>query len=390
MDIQQLSNEAREEESRRYTLSNEEAKKIFEEDIKPRYFNSSLKSQEKPDLVLVGGQPAAGKTLPLLKNKQKFQDKGGVLIINGDDFRGAHPKIEQIKADHGKNYAFYTDKDSGRWVEMMIKEAQEQKVNVILEGTMRRPEVTLNTAKEFNSNGYEIHASIIAVKPQESWLGVHERFERMMSENPNDARYTQKHSHDISVQGLTKTVAEIEDSKIFKSIEITSRKGEVLYENKMESDSWEKQPNASQTLSDFHKEPLTNKEKSNLSDRWQAVIDQMEQRGESSKDIAQVKNYKKDMELEGRQEPKLGRDYIGTVIEVNENTSIQKTPTGKIIEHANSKLERVPEETKNYKIAYAENGKVSVNDYVQRESKQIEQNTQVEQEKSNTNQNFER
>ena len=390
MDIQQLSNEAREEESRRYTLSNEEAKKIFEEDIKPRYFNSSLKSQEKPDLVLVGGQPAAGKTLPLLKNKQKFQDKGGVLIINGDDFRGAHPKIEQIKADHGKKYAFYTDKDSGRWVEMMIKEAQEQKVNVILEGTMRRPEVTLNTAKEFNSNGYEIHASIIAVKPQESWLGVHERFERMMSENPNDPRYAQKNSHDISVQGLTKTVAEIEDSKIFKSIEITSRKGEVLYENKMESDSWEKQPNASQTLSDFHKEPLTNKEKSNLSDRWQAVIDQMEQRGESSKDIAQIKNYKKDMELEGRQEPKLGRDYIGTVIEVNENTSIQKTPTGKIIEHENSKLERVPEETKNYKIAYAENGKASVNDYVQRESKQIEQNTQVEQEKSNTNQSFER
>lgn len=65
---------------------------------------------------------------------------------------------------------------------MMIKEAQEQKVNVILEGTMRRPEVTLNTAKEFNSNGYDIHANIIAVKPQESWLGVHERFERMMSE----------------------------------------------------------------------------------------------------------------------------------------------------------------------------------------------------------------
>lgn len=40
-----------------------------------------------------------------------------------------------------------------------------------------------------------------------------------------------------------------------------------------------------------------------------------------------------------------------------------KTPTGKIFEHDNAKLDRVPEETKNYKIAYAENGIASVNDH---------------------------
>ncbi len=390
MDIQQLSIEAREEESKRYTLTDAESKRIFEEDIKPRYFNSSIKSQDKPNLVMVGGQPAAGKTLPLLKNKQKFENKGGVLIINGDDFRGAHPKIEQIKENHGKDYAFYTDKDSGRWVEMMIKEAQEQKVNVILEGTMRRPEVTLNTAKEFNSNGYDIHANIIAVKPQESWLGVHERFERMMSENPNDARYTQKHSHDVAVQGLSKTVAEIEDSKIFKSIEIADRKGHVLYENKLQGDSWEKSATASKTLSDFHNEPLTNKEKSNLSDRWQAVINQMEQRTGNEKELDQVKQYKKDMELDGKKEPKLGRDYIGQIVEVNEKTTIQKTPTGKIFEHDNAKLDRVPEETKNYKIAYAENGIASVNDHTNKAPKPKEQAQEIEQQQTKSNHDFER
>lgn len=380
MDLQQLSNEAREEESKR----------IFNEDIKPKYFNSSIKSQESPNLVMVGGQPAAGKTLPLLKNKQNFEDKGGGLIINGDDFRGAHPKIDHIKAEHGKDYAFYTDKDSGRWVEMMIKEAQEQKVNVILEGTMRRPEVTLNTAKQFNSNGYEVHANIIAVKPQESWLGVHERFERMMSQNPNDARYTQKHSHDVAVQGLTKTVAEIENSDIFKSIEISDRKGQILYENKMQGDTWEKPALASKTLAEFHNEPLSNGEKANLAERWQAVIVQMDQRGESENELQKISQYKKEMELSGKIEPRLGRDYIGQVKEVNQSTTIQKTPTGKIIEHENSKLENLPEESKNYKIAYAENGIASVNPYSQKQQQPREQIQETEKEQIQNNQNFER
>lgn len=292
MNIQLLSSEDREIESKRYTLKKEEAVKIFNENIKPKYFNSFIESRNKPSVVMIGGQPASGKTLPLLESRKNFDKRGGVLIINGDDFRNAHPNIKQIKEKHGKDYAFYTDKDSGRWVEMMIKEAQKQKVNVILEGTMRRSEVTLNTAKEFKNHGYDVHVNVIAVKPQESWLGVHERYERMIKENPTDARYTQKHSHDVSVKGLIQTVEDIEKSNIFQTIKISNRKNEIIYQNSRNGDYWEKPSIASKVLSDFHNEPLTEREKKNFSDRWESVIEKMEKRGESDKEIKRIHQYK--------------------------------------------------------------------------------------------------
>lgn len=151
--IAAMTADEREQESQRYVLSQEESQRIFDRKIKPRFLDP-LKSQPNPKVELLGGQPAAGKSGLLRQKELELAQQGGSVTINGDEFRRFHPRNDEIKRQHGKDSAFYTDKDSARWIEQLIQETQKRKVNVILEGTMRRPEVTVKTAKAYRDSGF--------------------------------------------------------------------------------------------------------------------------------------------------------------------------------------------------------------------------------------------
>jgi hypothetical protein len=76
-----------------------------------------------------------------------------------------------------KTAAFYTDRDSGRWVEKSIAYAKEHRLNLIIEGTMRSPAVVADTMQGLRHAGYEIDARALAVNERLSWQGVMQRYE---------------------------------------------------------------------------------------------------------------------------------------------------------------------------------------------------------------------
>ena len=72
--------------------------------------------------------------------------EGEVLEISGDDLRKYHPEYARLQREDPMNAAFYTDRDSGRWAEMLIEMASDAAVNLVIESTMRVPDTFRRTS----------------------------------------------------------------------------------------------------------------------------------------------------------------------------------------------------------------------------------------------------
>ncbi|MFX5839569.1 zeta toxin family protein, partial [Acinetobacter baumannii] len=85
------------------------------------------------------------------ESTRELAQTGKPVAIVGDDLRAFHPRYAELSRKDPLNAAHYTDQDSGRWVEMLIAAAKEKRVNVVIEGTMRRPEKVAQTMQELKA-----------------------------------------------------------------------------------------------------------------------------------------------------------------------------------------------------------------------------------------------
>jgi Ni2+-binding GTPase involved in maturation of urease and hydrogenase len=120
-----------------HRLPEDEHQAIFEKEIIPALFDGTAVVQ-RPVAVILGGQPGAGKSPLVEAATVELMDRGGVAEIVGDDLRDFHPRYRSLLQQDDRTAAFYTDRDSGRWVEKAIEQAKARSVNLIIEGTMRR------------------------------------------------------------------------------------------------------------------------------------------------------------------------------------------------------------------------------------------------------------
>jgi hypothetical protein len=122
--------------------------------------------------VIFGGQPGAGKSASFAAAVLEFQSQGGAVEIIGDDLRSNHPLYDDLMAVDDQSAAFYTDRDTGRWVEKAIAYAKDHRFNVVIEGAFRNSDVVANTMRQFRAAGYEIDARALAVNERFSRQGI--------------------------------------------------------------------------------------------------------------------------------------------------------------------------------------------------------------------------
>lgn len=104
--------EARED----YYLPEEELRRHFDERVRDFVF-SGYAPQDRPVLILVGGQPAAGKSQAMAGAEQRHA--GSQLVpLTGDELRAFHPRYAELLADHPLLFPNATGQASGAWVRM--------------------------------------------------------------------------------------------------------------------------------------------------------------------------------------------------------------------------------------------------------------------------------
>ncbi|MVM42099.1 hypothetical protein GO730_37900 [Spirosoma sp. HMF3257] len=125
--------------------------------------------------VILGGQPAAGKSL-LIGCIQDDRPDLPFVVINGDEFRAFHPRFNELNRSGELKAANATQPFANYIGQTLLTEAIKNRYNIIIEGTMRNPDVPAATAHRFRQHGYSPEAHILGVPFEQFMQGFLGRF----------------------------------------------------------------------------------------------------------------------------------------------------------------------------------------------------------------------
>ncbi|MBQ9043342.1 MAG: zeta toxin family protein [Eggerthellaceae bacterium] len=208
-----------------YTLQQFQA--AFSEIAKKLLVNPALApSKRERHAFLLGGQSGAGKTT---LHKVLYEELAhNVIVINGDEYRRAHPNFQQIQQRYGVDAPAHTARWSGQMTEALIDAFSDQGYNLVVEGTLRTSNVPLRTAALLRERGYSAGLAIMAVKPEISLISCQIRYELMRLAGTTP-RATDPTHHDKIVHDIVDNMAVLENSGAFDDIRVFNRAAECLF-----------------------------------------------------------------------------------------------------------------------------------------------------------------
>src|ERR1035437_3103240 len=108
-------------------LTEERILQIYEEKIKPKFFDSVAISENRT-AVFLGGQPGAGKSYLKGVSIDNLATRSAV-IIDSDLLRQHHPNHAMI----AEKDIYNLDKECYKWGEMLIRDAVKENKNLVFE-----------------------------------------------------------------------------------------------------------------------------------------------------------------------------------------------------------------------------------------------------------------
>jgi len=336
-------------------LSLERNESIFRNDILPDYLPAAIERAGRPRLILLGGQPGAGKTAVLIASHVELEQSGPTIRIVGDDLRSYHPQFLAFQRQDPETASQFTQADAGRWTEKLLAAAAERNVNIVFETTMRTPENVARVVGIARAAGYDVEARAVAVNPRLSWQGNHYRFEEMLHAG-DAARIPPQHVHDAAVTGLRVSLEKLETENLVDRVQLRTRGGTILYDNERTASGWSQPPRAQVALEREQSRPMTRGELQRFSDDWNHVLARMEERrapddridtvrARATEDVNHLVAQRRDADSENGQ--RRGRsifqnraDALGMFVELYDNAlrDAERRPIGNIEAHAVSRL----------------------------------------------------
>lgn len=218
----------------------------------------NLTSQNTPIAFILGGQPASGKSKLAKEFTSKFSNNN-ILFVNGDIYREFHPNLQEL-IKNPLSYSKETQIFSNIFTENLIQEAIENKYNIMVEGTMRNPQVPFNTAKMFKKNGYIVEILSISAPSIFTELGLYNRYQEEINFQ-GWGRLAEIESHNSAVNGVLDSLDLLYKEKVADKISIYSYQAEEhIASFLLENDKWDIDNQPSNYIIDSRKTQLQNKE----------------------------------------------------------------------------------------------------------------------------------
>ncbi|WLS00656.1 zeta toxin family protein [Shinella sumterensis] len=336
-------------------LSPERNESIFRNDILPDYLPATMIPAERPRMILLGGQPGAGKTAVLIASQAELDQSGPTIRIVGDDLRSYHPQFLSFQRQDPETASQFTQADAGRWTEKLLAAAAERQVNIVFETTMRTAENVARVIGMARTAGYEVEARAVAVNPRLSWQGNHFRFEEMLHAG-DAARIPPLHVHDAAVAGLRVSLEKLESENLVDRVQLRTRGGTILYDNERSEAGWSQPPHARLALEREQSRPMTRGELQRFSDDWNHVLARMEERRAPEDRIATIRSQaaddvnhllaqrraadSEDGQRRGRSIVQNRADALGMFVELYDNAlrDAERRPIGNVEAHAVGRL----------------------------------------------------
>lgn len=174
--------------------------------------------------IILGGQPGAGKSFFY----QSRDDLVSYAAINGDEYRRFHPMIRGILQSDPEHYAERTQKFSNQMVETLISDLSDDGYNLIIEGTLRNPQVAIRTCQELKAKGYSAELVVVACNAELAWKSTLARAE-MQKERGQIPRLVPIDIYNNTVHQIPDNLDVIEGTGCFDHITVQTRDSEVLF-----------------------------------------------------------------------------------------------------------------------------------------------------------------
>ena len=203
-----------------YKLSPEKHEKIKNKIIDIYLYDKT--PVEKPKAIIDIAPPASGKTGLNSYGKNEFEDEN-VVIINSDEIKLFHPKIEEIADKYPQYYTKVTDQESNTWTSDVFDEVLKKGYNVIFEGTGRNARI-LETIKE-KMKKYKVTVRGMAVNKGICLISLLDRYWEQIKSRGWGRLVILDHFYE-TYKNMPETMDIIEKSGIVDSVEVLKR-GEV-------------------------------------------------------------------------------------------------------------------------------------------------------------------
>ena len=256
-----------------YRLSEVDHQAIFDQVIERRLF-ATAQSVSQPVAIIFGGQPGAGKSAAVEVAEHELMARGGCVQIIGDDFRKYHPRFSDLLRADDKTAAFYTDRDTGQWVEKAISRAKELRTHILIEGTMRDGNKVAQTMESLRTADYLIDARALAVNGLLSMQGILQRYENQTADR-GIGRMTTPEAHMAAYEGMPITLERIEQEKLADRITLYRRGVIPIYSNTLENGTWAKEPQARAALLAERARPMNQQEMQGYVQGYDRLVEQM-------------------------------------------------------------------------------------------------------------------
>ncbi|WP_265706098.1 zeta toxin family protein [Verminephrobacter aporrectodeae] len=237
-----------------------------------KYFaerQSKSSYRKYPIIVLVGGQPGAGKSAVADVVKAELIGQGGYLHIDADRMR------ERIRVGENNPSSEQTQADAGRLVAVLRDQAMQGRRNIVEEGTFRNPDGMGKFVQKLQARGYTVELFAVAASREESLLGIYQRHELQHQNGMDNPRFVSEKYHDEAMQGFESTVARI--AAQLDRVCVSNRSGELLYDSAIQTNE---QLNALEALAAGRQ--LTDTKLAKVTELWGTVESQARQRDAAS------------------------------------------------------------------------------------------------------------
>lgn len=216
-------------------LTKDELQRIFELRVRPFLFDldQPLPASTAARFVSVGGQPGAGKSAALRSAEREIPE---ATVVNGDELRQFHPEYTALMKSAPLDMPSVTASAAGQWVGMSNEYARQTGRSVIVETTLRQPDLLAREFSAFKEAGFDTELRVVAVPLAVSREGILNRYLEQVQEK-GSGRWTPGAHHDVAAEAGRETVRDLVGAGLVDHVVVQGRDQRVYLDTPLGSDA---------------------------------------------------------------------------------------------------------------------------------------------------------
>ncbi|MER8159957.1 zeta toxin family protein [Streptomyces sp. NPDC094472] len=226
-------------------LCGDEHRQVLERVILPAWTKSAVR-QDRPTVVVVGGQPGAGKTAIADLVHAALNHRGGAVRIGSDLYKAAHRRYAELLAADVRTAGVKVRPDTRGWQAAVEEYVRIQRFDAVVESALADPDGFRSSADAYRRSGARLEVVALATAEALSQLGTTTRF--LAEAIDGGGRYVSWENHDACAKGMLATLAVIEAEHLADRVTVVRRDGTVLYDNELVDGAWRRRTAAEGTV----------------------------------------------------------------------------------------------------------------------------------------------